>query len=355
LTDVERNNEEKIGEKISTVGHAFESTVRIYGASPNLFDIVFPDYLLLSPATSKKFSGPSDLQHRLYSVQGSSGLILSSNDADSLHLWRENSHILLNSQHKIFSNSSQKNRPDFNRRLRPLGFMDSASYIRFTKYPTVLPQDALVSFPTFLRLANLNSMEELTIRSILLKLKAGISKEEKETIKQEIQKAISYASLLVDMPPEDYQVSIWDYDQSVVRGMLAKSLLEFFLQFAIVVIMCICFFSLMSSMYSNIVNQRKELGILRVLGMTKYSLYRLYIYEAFIVVFASSLTGLALVSFISWTMSLQTSLVNQLPLRFKFPVETIIILFILSIIFGFASSMWPLRRQINNTIVQLLR
>ncbi len=70
---------------------------------------------------------------------------------------------------------------------------------------------------------------------------------------------------------------VWDYEQSTVRGMLAKSVLEFFLQFAIVMVMCICFFSLMSSMYSNIVNQSKEIGILRVLGMTKWSLYRLYV------------------------------------------------------------------------------
>ncbi len=77
------------------------------------------------------------------------------------------------------------------RRLRPIGFMDSAAAIRFTKYPTVAPQDAIVSFPTFMRLANLKSIEDITIRSILVKLKEGVTSEQKDEVKQALEKAVS--------------------------------------------------------------------------------------------------------------------------------------------------------------------
>jgi ABC-type lipoprotein release transport system permease subunit len=41
-------------------------------------------------------------------------------------------------------------------------------------------------------------------------------------------------------------------------------------------------------MYANVHEQTKEIAVLRAMGMTRFRLYRVYIYEAFTLVFSSS-------------------------------------------------------------------
>jgi ABC-type antimicrobial peptide transport system permease subunit len=55
--------------------------------------------------------------------------------------------------------------------------------------------------------------------------------------------------------------------------------------------MVAAFFSLNSSMLTNISEQTKEVGILRAVGLTKAAIFRLYIYEAFILIIGASLLG----------------------------------------------------------------
>ena len=69
--------------------------------------------------------------------------------------------------------------------------------------------------------------------------------------------------------------------------------------------MLIGVFSLMSSMYTNIFEQTKEIGILRAMGINKSWLMRIYIYESFILVFSSSVMGMIIGTIVSYTMVLQ--------------------------------------------------
>ena len=52
--------------------------------------------------------------------------------------------------------------------------------------------------------------------------------------------------------------------------------------------MLICFFSLSSSMLTNINEQSKEIGVLRALGLKRFSLRRAYVYEAWVILITSS-------------------------------------------------------------------
>lgn len=69
--------------------------------------------------------------------------------------------------------------------------------------------------------------------------------------------------------------------------------------------MFLCFFSLTSSMTSNLFEQTKEIAVLRSIGYTKGRIRMLYIYEAFILVSASCLLGVIIGSIVSFTMSAQ--------------------------------------------------
>lgn len=44
-------------------------------------------------------------------------------------------------------------------------------------------------------------------------------------------------------------------------------------------------------MYTNVYEQTKEIGILRSIGVSKFRMYRVYIYESLVLVLSSSLLG----------------------------------------------------------------
>lgn len=73
----------------------------------------------------------------------------------------------------------------------------------------------------------------------------------------------------------------------------------------IIITMFLCFFSLSSSMSANLLEQAKEIGILRAIGFRKTRIIMLYVYEAFILVLASSLMGILVGVGVAWSMTVQ--------------------------------------------------
>lgn len=59
----------------------------------------------------------------------------------------------------------------------------------------------------------------------------------------------------------------------------------------ILITLFLMFFSLNTTMSSNIYEQAKEIGSLRSLGLTKPRIIWLYVYESYILVVASSILG----------------------------------------------------------------
>ena len=67
--------------------------------------------------------------------------------------------------------------------------------------------------------------------------------------------------------------------------------------------MFICFFSLSSSMTGNLFEQCKEISVMRAIGCTKNTITKLYIYEAFILIVASSFSGVFIGTIVGWSIS----------------------------------------------------
>lgn len=76
----------------------------------------------------------------------------------------------------------------------------------------------------------------------------------------------------------------------------------------IVLTMLLCFFALSANMSANLYEQTKEIGVLRSIGFTKIRVQLLYFYEALVLVFASSLTGVMVGMVVGYTMSVQEAL-----------------------------------------------
>ena len=69
--------------------------------------------------------------------------------------------------------------------------------------------------------------------------------------------------------------------------------------------MFLCFFSLCASMATNLYEQKKEVAILRSMGVRRIRIKLLYFYEALILVVSSCLLGVLIGVIVGYTMSLQ--------------------------------------------------
>jgi ABC-type antimicrobial peptide transport system permease subunit len=56
-------------------------------------------------------------------------------------------------------------------------------------------------------------------------------------------------------------------------------------------------------MGGNIIKQSREIGVLRCIGVKKKEIILLYVYEAFVLVFSSSLFGILIGWLIGYTMT----------------------------------------------------
>ena len=79
-------------------------------------------------------------------------------------------------------------------------------------------------------------------------------------------------------------------------------LLEGIFAVIILVVMFLCFFALSTNMSSNLLEQTKEIAVLRAIGFTRLRIKVLYFYEAFVLVFSSCLMGILIGVSIGFTM-----------------------------------------------------
>ena len=90
-----------------------------------------------------------------------------------------------------------------------------------------------------------------------------------------------------------------------------KQIINYVFMVTIAIMMFLSFFSLSASMSANLYDQSKEIGILRSIGLTRIRIKLLYFYEALVLVFASSLLGIFVGTFVAYTMKLQMDLFLQ--------------------------------------------
>lgn len=107
------------------------------------------------------------------------------------------------------------------------------------------------------------------------------------------------------------------------------------------VTMFLCFFSLSASMTANLYEQKKEVGVLRAMGFTKYRVRALYFYESLILVLTSCSLGVLIGTAVGYTMLLQFNLFLNATAEVFFPWGQFILVVILSIVCAFLSTWGP--------------
>lgn len=135
----------------------------------------------------------------------------------------------------------------------------------------------------------------------------------------------------------------------------SKSLINTVFTMITLVVMVICFFSLTSSMSANIIEQTKEIAVLRTLGLRRGAIVRLYVSEAFTLVFSSSMIGLLIGVVIGYMMAQQRAFFTQVSIPVEFPMQIFIFMVASSVICAVISALWPSRSIAKHSISDIVR
>jgi len=165
--------------------------------------------------------------------------------------------------------------------FEPSGFVSTTPVWDLTNFPGT-SQDSLVSFPTLLNLTNgqYASIEDIPMQYFWFQLNPNLTDSQLDT-------------LIRSIPPLS-QGTVYDIRTQYSSIVNQQDTINLIFNIVTVFAMIVSFFSLNTSMYTNIMEQSKEVGILRALGLSKLAIYRIYTYEAFILVLSSAILGVSL-------------------------------------------------------------
>jgi len=321
--------------------------IRIYGVAPNYLDVALPGYLEISEGYST--SGGLDIFQQLYTPEGSAGVVMATASQKKLSTKLDD---VLRMSLQYDYNDGRKTTE--NLLLRPIAFVDAVP--GFAEMSNSLdprkPQVALISHHALMRFSGaqgngIASMADVPLETLMMKFKPSVTKQEKLLVKARLESAVgSNLNRIgrvreVDDRQENFDLArqIMDYLFGVTMGM------AFF----------ICVFSLIAAMYANVHDQRKEIAVLRALGTGKLFVYRVYVYEAILLVLASAFLGMAIGSLVGYAMSAQRSLFLSLPTDFNFPYLAALVVVILAVVFGTLSTYGPLRRLLRLPVYTIMR
>jgi len=321
---------------ITHLGRLYEIQPKIRGISPTTFKTTINKYLQIDE--QDKNTG-LDLAEQLYTPRGSQGMIIGKSYQEQLGLSLDlDSPIIVSMADGTATRTEQ---------LRPLAFVNSAPGFTFSNIPSVDFQDVLVSLPTYMRLVGdrVANYAQIPIDKLMIKVK-GDSKELRARVVDKFNQLGS---------DNNYNMRVWDFSTTEKTLESNQSTLTLVFNFVEILVMILTMFSLITSMTTNILEQTKEIAVLRAVGMTKFKVNMLYVSEAFILVMASAFFGIIIGTVVAWTLSIQQVLFTQLPLMFSFPFRDLIVIFIAAVLSAFISAFFPARRITKFHISKIIR
>jgi hypothetical protein len=307
--------------------------------SPNHFDVFDPSFFVLSSAyydeNARSFS------EGVYTIKGSSSVYLGSIYQTQLNILSFFDDFVIYSVRGIGGGRSNTTRTS----ITANAFLASSPGLFFSGYPTSRRQDIVMALPLLYELTN-NSFSVPTaipMQRIYIRLMPNLPQQRIQATVDELTKILQFETVSY---VEDQLQTIYT----------ASNTLSWLFQVITVLILCVAFFSLNSSMFTNIMEQSKEIGVLLSLGASHATVYRLFAYEAFFLVFSGSLMGFAIGCIMGWSMSAQRSVVTQVPIEFLFPWDIFLLTCACSIVCAIVSTVIPLKRLFTGRrIVNLLR
>ena len=118
----------------------------------------------------------------------------------------------------------------------------------------------------------------------------------------------------------------------------------------------ICVFGLLSSSYSTIIERKKEIGIVRTLGLRGKEINRLFILESLIIMISSGTIGIIIGWLTSWLVSFNLlGTLAGMPTVLYVPWFNILLIYSLSVIMIYIGMKILLRKARKQNIVEIYR
>ncbi|EGR31920.1 hypothetical protein IMG5_099480 [Ichthyophthirius multifiliis] len=318
---------------VTHIGRIYEFYPNIVAVSPNYLKTVFSSEFLDIYQSSN--SG-LDIVEELYTPRGSQSMILGKSQIDVIGVDLNYTNPILNI---LYNNTFSKTY-----QMRVSSIVNQMPGMTFSSIPSNQRMSGVVSFLTYMNFLSedIQSYSDIPMSNLKLKIKSG-------------KEGFVYDTLKKNMNEKYLNGKIWDYRDYQKSNQQQKKLINLIFSVLAIIVMALCFFSLVSSMTANIFEQTKEIAVLRAVGLTKFRMKTIYIFEAFTLVFSSCIMGICIGIIIGFTMSMQRALFTELPIKFTFPYQVLIVIFIASIICAYLSTFIPSNRILKKQISSIIR
>ncbi|KAM9955751.1 hypothetical protein ACTFIW_001956 [Dictyostelium discoideum] len=355
---------------VSDLGRTKTLKSSLFAVGPTYFSELMEDYFQVSSVSENlktdkdvdfnQNGDMTDLSTILYSKDSMNKLILTQSQKKLMYLDEKggpdefilSNYIEINNYTKIDpSGKNQKHNITLNwmgrNVMKPLAYLKTAGTFSVSEIPDEdLTQSVITSFPAYVGLSggNIDSVRSIPVSVIIIKPKSL-----DDDLIDSLQYKISENCLFNKNSESPYIIRYEDSSNS------SDKLNSLFFDFATVISIIISSFSLISSMFTSIKNQSKEIAILRSIGLSNFKIYKIYIIEAFTLSFGSCIIGIIIGLFISYTILLEQSVMNQQIIPFSIQWELIPLLFISSLIVSIISVISPIRHLLKEPIITVLK
>ncbi len=117
----------------------------------------------------------------------------------------------------------------------------------------------------------------------------------------------------------------------------------------------IAVFALIASMATTVMERRREIGVLKALGMRRRQLFLLFLAEAVILTLSAGIAGGAIGFTLAWLFVLQASVLMELATAFTMPYVTFLATLAISILAGALAAHVPTRSLLRKSAAEILR
>lgn len=153
----------------------------------------------------------------------------------------------------------------------------------------------------------------------------------------------------------DYDYNLYNLERSVSQQQSTFFVLETLFTIIALTTVFICIFGLLSSSYSTIIERKKEIGIVRTLGLKGKELNRLFIIESLVIMISSGTIGIIVGWLSAWIVTSNLSTLSGQPNVLYVPWFNILLIYSLSVFMIFIGMKLLLRKVSKKKIVDIYR
>ncbi len=136
--------------------------------------------------------------------------------------------------------------------------------------------------------------------------------------------------------------TIFDFVINAVNGLLMMSVL-------------VALIGIVNTLSLSILERRRELGLLRVVGMVDKRVQRMVQLESVLIAALGTLTGIVLGTFIGWAIIRSIDRLSDASIAFTFPTGHLVVVLVLGVVLGVVASYIPSRRSTRLEVLDAIQ